>query len=765
MDKCKIAIFLIGGLVVIGGFALFIVSLLVFPNLIENKINSTIFSKVIVDSPDSFQYSDWAGENSVNNYFLQYYYAWNLTNPNDVILGKKPIYESVGPFNYRYNWEYLNVSFSDNGNLAQYSQKKTYTYDGTTYPGLDPSQVSITNLNPAYLGLMLQFAPLAAQFQLSSEDLLFIVGGSGQMNQFLQFFNSKNFTSVAYFVSNPVLYNKSFQALNTSLVGVVANPVEYIYQQWANATAIPAQGASWNGMLTSLASGQPSGISMKSAQLIFNASNPYSILNDAGLNVWISAYFQDGPSIKSLIDNLGLSASQLDVVMSWWVSILGSTLTTPYFTAQCNIPDLELLGVCQFINLIPLQGKSIATLTYVGQPYTIAGSPVEIASFSSPLTMTPQQAQQNIFSGPLSILGAIGIGEMFNASTSGNYTAWNISVSDGGNIVGYFSQGISPTYTAQSVQALYNNTGGFITTRTVDQWLWNCEDVLLDFLGIVQNCGLQQNGTISKPTTINTGKNNPYLTNTVTIYQTQTNLTAWNGTVAPAGYTESGQFAPNVPVQQNLTIFDENVLRPLNLTYAYNTSVDGIQTCRYYLNNNSFPVDPLFYNSIAGFANLTSVQNLTVFVTLWDMYEVDANYSTARIDGLSPSYENASIPLDLEPITGNALYYNLKLQLNLLVPNNTWFADQIVSPSPYASFPQDIYLPIFKIGQTANPGQSSINLLKSQFKQMKTARIAPVAVGAVVGSLMVVLGILISVLIFHRREQRKQHQGYLAING
>jgi len=765
MDKCKIAIFLIGGIVVTGGFALFIVSLLVFPPLIEHKINSTIFSKVIVDSPDSFQYKGWAGENSVNNYFLQYYYAWNLTNPNDVIQGKKPIYESIGPFNYRYTWDYLNVSFLDDGNQAQYSQKKIYTYDPTTYPGLDPTQVQITNINPAYLGLMLQFAPLATQFSLSAEDLLFIVGGSGQMNLFLQYFNSKNFTNVAYFVSNPVLYNSAFVTLNNSLNGAVANPVEYIYQQWANATSIPEQGSSWNGMLTSLSTGQASGISMESAQVIFNSSNPYSILNNAGLNVWISAYFQDEPSIQSLLNNIGLSANQLNIVMNWWMNILGSTLTTPYFTSKCNIPDLELLGVCQFISMIPLQGNSISTLTYVGQPFTVAGSPVEIASFSTPLTLTPQQAQQNLFSGPLSILGAVGLGEMLNASTSGNFTAWNITTNDGGNIVGYFSQGIPATYTATSVQSLYNSTGGFITTRTVDQWLWNCEDVLLDFLGISQNCGLQQNGTIERPTIVNTGKSDAYLTNTIVSYQQQTNLTAWNGTVVPTGYTESGQFAPNVPVQQNLTIFEENTLRPLTLGYAYNTSVQGIPTCRYYLFNNSFPVDPVFYNSIPGFVNLTSVQNLTVFVTLWDMYEVPTNYSTDRIDGLNPSYENASIPLDLEPITGNALYYHLKLQLNILIPNNTWFQDNVISNSMYASMPQDIYMPILKIGQTANPGDSSINLLKSQFKEMKTARLAPVAVGAVIGALLVIGGILVAVLLFNRREKRKQHQGYMAING
>ncbi|KAF2077359.1 hypothetical protein CYY_001362 [Polysphondylium violaceum] len=747
---------IIGGIFMICiGITLFVISLALFPDVLRKATVGEILKNVLVDSFNSPRYDEWAGKNSIDNYFQQYYYAWNLTNPNQVIQGGKPKYESIGPFNYRYQWENLNVSFIEGGKKVVYSQKKTFTFDPSQSPN-DPYSVEITNINPAYLGLMLQLDEAASkikQFPLAAEVLLFIVGSGGQMKLFLEYFNSAQFNTVAYYVSNPLMFQDAFKNLNKSLQGSVPDPVSYIYEQWANATSLPAKGINWDGMLTSF-NQTPSGITLDSALKIFDSSSKLSLLNEYGLNVWISSYLGDETSTSTLLDNIKLTVNQLSAVQEWWLNSLAPSLTNPYFLRLCGITNLDLLGVCQFINALPLQGRSINSLSFVGQPYTLG--PIELSLVASQnFSVTPTEAQSNLFSGPTSILNINGVSEFMNASTSHDYSAWGLNAQDGDAIFGYILGGILP-YSNQTIIDLYGKGGGIITTRTVDQWLWNCQDILLDFLGVEQNCGLQQNGTTLKPSTVFTGKNDTMLTNIYDKYQGQHFLTVWNGTVEVQGVTESGQFAPLADLQQNLTLFEENVLRPLNLSYAYDSSVQGIGTKRYYLANNSFPIDPLFYNSIPGFANLTSVQNLTAFVSLWDMYEVPANYSTDLIDGLSPSYENASIPLDLEPYSGNALSYNLKLQLNLLIPNNTWFSETL----NYNNFPQFVFFPILKIGQTGYPSSSTINNLKNQFKELKALNLAPIIICAIFGGILTIVGVWMGIVGFRKLRQRS---GYLSI--
>ncbi|KAN0007342.1 hypothetical protein ACTFIU_000541 [Dictyostelium citrinum] len=769
---------LIAGLLLsVIGAALFVISLALLPSVLNVATNNAIVDAVIVDSFKSQRYNDWAGQKSVNNYFKQYYYLWNLTNPEEVLNGKNCNFEKIGPFNYKYEWNNSDVSFSDDGNLVTYIQSKTYKWvEGEDT--LNPFEVRTTNFNPAYLGLLSTLSKTSNTLGMTAEDLLYTLASAPQTKQFLNYLSTDNFTMVAYFYNGPKYFNNQYQLLLSSIDNnSTTTPTIYFLEQWSNSTIIPTNGNAslWNDMLVSYGLDSPSGISLQSALEILNPMNQYSLLNmTIGINFWMNAVF-DGPNSSSyqlLERELGIDQAQLTLIMVWWLKGFNDQYTMNQLLSQCEIQSIELLGVCQFITTIPLGYKSISQFN-ISSKHLPWLEPIEIPiAMGTNLTISTNEAQTNLFSGNNSLLTIQGLGSFAGQMATNNFTAWNLTNNDAMTIVGYFLSYIPNTtgYSVKSVQSFYN-TSGLIVTRTANEWLWECNDDLLDYLGVDQPCSLQQNNTIFKPSTVYTGKKDLSLTNQYQQFQQQSTITIWNGTVNVTGFVENGQMAPledNPP--STLTIFEENILRPLSLVHSSSSSVMGISTQRYYLPNQSFPVDPVFNNSIDGLANLTGLFNgVPVYVSLWDMYGVPTEYSSLYIDGLNQTYENAEIPLDLEPITGNALYYNLKLQVNLQIPSNAdsvWFSSLGNWTNVFSPTNNDfgIFYPSLKIGQTATASTNDINLLKQQFKQIQTVKIAPVVVVSIFGGILLVAGLVMTIYGFRKTFYNNQYNGYHSIN-
>ncbi|KAN0055848.1 hypothetical protein ACTA71_011735 [Dictyostelium dimigraforme] len=748
------------------GAVLFILAFALLPSLINKATQNAVLQAVIVDSTSSQRYNDWAGQQSIENYYQQYFYAWNLTNPEEFLNGSIPIFETVGPFNYKYEFNFSNVSFQDGGNLATYTQTKSFIYQSDMSPN-DPTQVMITNINPAYLGLMFQLAPNAELLPgMVAENLLIALAGCGQMRVFLEYLSSDNFTNIIYFTQNPNLYQEQY----TNILKTIGGDEQYFYQQWANATTIPQKGNGWYGMLVSSTSNnQSSNISLASAKLLFNSTNENSILNEKiGQTLWINALLGDKTSITVLTSELQLTIEQINIILDWWLNDFSKVYTESYVCEICDIPDISLMGVCQFVTGNALNGRSISNYTFLTQPFT--QGPIEIPllyeniGVSVKLSVSVQQAYKSLFneSDSNSILNLNGLVNFLTALKSfDTYKDYNVSMFDALKIIGYATTELYEIYNKPTVLGLYEQYGGLIVTRTMDEWLWNCEDGILEFLGVDQPCALQQNNTVNQPSTIFTGQQDTSMTNQIFQYQDQTFLTCWNGSVQVEGFTESGQFPPlQSDPPQTMTLFEENVIRPVQLELSGDSQVQGINTKRYYLANNSFPVSTTFKTTIPGLVNLTDIQNLPIYVSLWDMYEVPAEYSSNNLQGLNQTYASAQVPLDLEPITGNALYYNLKLQVNLAIPE---YSDWFSSNSTFRNIKSNVIYPILKIGQTATPSQSNIDLLNSQFKLIKILGFAPVLVVSIIGGIILIAGISMFAFGFKKLRQQKQQQGYQAI--
>ena len=83
---------------------------------------------------------DWAtstGERS--------YYAWNLTNPTEVMAGADSVYEQVGPFDYDITYTREVIEFNKDAGTLKYSESKVYTCAEDTVTPCD-MEVTTTNI-------------------------------------------------------------------------------------------------------------------------------------------------------------------------------------------------------------------------------------------------------------------------------------------------------------------------------------------------------------------------------------------------------------------------------------------------------------------------------------------------------------------------------------------------------------------------------------------------------------------------------------------
>ncbi|KYR00251.1 lysosomal integral membrane glycoprotein [Tieghemostelium lacteum] len=737
---------LIGGLLLFAvGTTLLVISLVLFPSVLTKVGNKAVLSNLIVDSSQSTRYDDWQGDASIENSYIQYYYMWNLTNPQQVINGGIPNYEQIGPINYKYEWTYENVSFIDSGNQVSYQQNKIYIYtsDGSV---VDPTTTMITNINPAFYGLMSQLSVAAeeinAQFHgfvtFTVEELLFIIGSGGQMKYFLDYLSSpqSNFTELAYAVNSPKQFTIE---LNRLLNELGPNSIYTFLDGWANSTATGPTGAgNWTGMYL----GEDTQISRESASQILNISNPMSILHSQAVNYWLSACFGNQTQSSILQSNLGITNSQLLQVCQWWLYDFSPKFTDSVLMEMCNVTSMTEVAYCQYLTAQPLGYKSISSFHYTQEPFALGAIEFTMVAQQN-FTLPAMKLYEILFTGNLTLLNANNIGLFLNPS---NASLWPLNNNDYAIVQEYILT-MGQTYTRQTIMDQFYPTSGFIATRSMYDWLWNCSDPLLDFLGQGIDCSLQQNNTLEQLSTIYTGKSNSSMINQYIIYQGYSVVPYWNGTVPVEGVTESGQFAPGQS-PDTLTLFEENTLRSIDLVYVEDSTVQGVDTKRYFLKNNSFSASPVFYSPVDGLTNMSSTLNppLPIFISLWDMYEVPTDIVN-KVQGQNPSFNLSGVPLDLEPITGNALYYNLKLQINFYIANDSLMFEP---QTTYQNLTSDCYYPLFKVGQTGTPSSSTISTLKSQFKDLHILKLAPVIMAAIVGGILIVIGAIMAFFGYRR---------------
>ncbi|XP_062899554.1 lysosome membrane protein 2-like isoform X2 [Mobula hypostoma] len=110
----------------------------VFPKAVENYVKREVQLK-----NGTATFETW--RNPPPPIYMQFYF-FNVTNPEEVLQGKKPFVEERGPYTYREYKPKENVTFTDDGNLVSAVTPKTYVFVPELSIG-DPEVDLIRTLN------------------------------------------------------------------------------------------------------------------------------------------------------------------------------------------------------------------------------------------------------------------------------------------------------------------------------------------------------------------------------------------------------------------------------------------------------------------------------------------------------------------------------------------------------------------------------------------------------------------------------------------
>ncbi|XP_042182373.1 lysosome membrane protein 2 [Oncorhynchus tshawytscha] len=117
----------------------------VFQTLIHNRLK-----KEITLTEGSRVFETW--KNPPPPVFMQYFF-FNVTNPDEFLVGAKPIVSQVGPYTYREYRPKENVTFVDNGTRVSAYQPKTFVFLPERSVG-DPDYDMITTINIPAVAVM-----------------------------------------------------------------------------------------------------------------------------------------------------------------------------------------------------------------------------------------------------------------------------------------------------------------------------------------------------------------------------------------------------------------------------------------------------------------------------------------------------------------------------------------------------------------------------------------------------------------------------------
>uniref|UniRef100_A0A672RAX7 Platelet glycoprotein 4-like n=1 Tax=Sinocyclocheilus grahami TaxID=75366 RepID=A0A672RAX7_SINGR len=196
--------------------------------------------------------------------------------------------------------------------------------------------------------------------------------------------------------------------------------------------------------------------------------------------------------------------------------------------------------------------------------------------------------------------------------------------------------------------------------RTVKELLWGYKDPML---GSTLGVFYPYNDTIDGPYTVFTGKDD--INKVATIER-------W--------FNKYGSsFHPFLNKKEPLYFFSSDICRSISAEYKGTVDLKGIDVYRYMLppealaspvenpDNQCYCTNPVLTRNCttAGLLDLTACKGTPVFLSL-PHFLYGSNDLHQGVIGLNPNFDEHSIALDVEPITGFTLRFAKRLQVNML---------------------------------------------------------------------------------------------------
>ena len=617
--------------------------------LFDTGFHDAIVGQAVISSPQSPGYADFMlspGETPDLPPYYEYWYFFNLTNAEDVRLrGRRPHVAQVGPYVYSMVKKKYNMSWSPDETVINYRECESWIYvPELTCAGCDPDKDIIFNVNPGYMGAI---ANAGGELPLTQA---FTGPSMGRVFSFLE----------TVFVQDTVAWTST--GVLASQEQLLGGPSDQFFATWANATVPPD--AQWDAMLVSAQSGQPSGISLASAQLLFSPAHPYSLLNPdpSAYRLWAQAA---PPAADTLAANatqdarallqatFALSAQQTAMVCDWLRAQFWPASVVPPLLSQHGVPCLQYLAYVQWgtgaVSPTAKDGQHLS----VQELYPARGflAKPEFALWGDD-SLPSQMAWQDAVKlwGDLTTCGPtgrpdLGLG-LFNANNwavfalyagaPANLTmlddTWGIKSGKQLRLLELYFADMADKFAQPDMAELAEIGGGVITFRTVNQWAWQAIDPLLVFLKpLSSDVALQPNITTdfqcfhdirTRIASYYTGKGDISQVGGTISYGGMTQFPPdwYNASYPPYqihGTNSEGQFEPFFPAGQDIQVFDNNFMRTLTLNHVDNVTIKGVFSYRFTLSPSNFysPNYPFNMNdpNFQGFANLSGPQQGGMF--------------------------------------------------------------------------------------------------------------------------------------------------------
>ncbi|MFX1494651.1 MAG: hypothetical protein ACFFBZ_10255, partial [Promethearchaeota archaeon] len=224
---------------------------------------------------------------------------------------------------------------------------------------------------------------------------------------------------------------------------------------------------------------------------------------------------------------------------------------------------------------------------------------------------------------------------------------------------------------------------GLLTTRTVKEWLFTAVDNLVNEqdpseakVGIFNNCSSEAEAEAEnmKSFTVNTGRLDINKVSNTVKYDGKEVITVWKEEEYVRG-TGGTQFAPGVSKNDPLYIFITDLLRTVEITYSGATNIYGIELYRFKLSEDTLKINPKYYQSIEGLANMTIDQGIPTFLSKPHFLDASGHLKDS-VTGLNPNEAQHDIYIDVEPLSGAVMNAGERIQINFMV-NHTdiWYSD------------------------------------------------------------------------------------------
>ena len=248
---------------------------------------------------------------------------------------------------------------------------------------------------------------------------------------------------------------------------------------------------------------------------------------------------------------------------------------------------------------------------------------------------------------------------------------------------------------AKNVQewTLNDWNSGFITTRTAKEWLFTANDTAvynhqiyydrdtnLALIGFVDNCHNKmkpEEADVPK-LTIKTGRDDISEVGQVTEYNGQEEIYIWAEPIDVEG-TLGTQFAPGVSEEDDLKVFNTDLMRVVELEYDEPAEIYDIKLLQFEMSEDTFSPDPVYFMNTEGIINLATVEKYhkaPVRITRPHLLGTPLSVQKSVI-GMAPNSHDHKTYVNVEPITGIVMDAAVRAQVNFEVKSDEMYYPNI----------------------------------------------------------------------------------------